>query len=171
MMKDKQRRIKRRGLSPSGPVEYIGCDLSQPVWKEALLQAGFDAKKPFFGSLLGISYYLSEEEFMQLIGTLSSIACDGVSLCFDYPLSKGGAESRRNRELAAAAGELMKAKYTYEEMEALLSEAGFLIYEHLNAEEATEAFFREYNRKNAEHRMAAPEGVSYCLCVKKDNRR
>lgn len=54
-------------------------------------------------------------------------------------------------------------------MEALLSKAGFLIYEHMNAAEATEAFFREYNNKNAEHVMEAPEGVGYCLAVKKHN--
>ena len=94
-------------------------------------------------------------------------ACEGSSICFDYPLAEGGAESQRNRELAAAAGEPMKAKYSYDEMEALLSEEGFLIYEHMNAAEAAEAFFREYNQKNAEHMMTAPEGVGYCLAVKK----
>ena len=51
----------------------------------------------------------------------------------------------------------------------MLSEAGFLIYEHMNAAETTEAFFREYNHKNAEHSMTAPEGVGYCLAVKKQN--
>ena len=85
----------------------------------------------------------------------------------DYPLIEDGAESQRSRTLAAAAGEPMKAKYSYDEMEAFLSEEGFLIYEHMNAAEATEAFFREYNQKNAEHRMTAPEGVGYCLAVKK----
>ena len=35
-----------------------------------------------------------------------------------------------------------------------------------NAAEATEAFFREYNQKNAERSMTAPEGVGYCLAVK-----
>jgi hypothetical protein len=48
----------------------------------------------------------------------------------------------------------------------LLSEEGFLIYEHMNAAEATEAFFREYNNKNTEHVMSAPEGVGYCIAVK-----
>ena len=41
------------------------------------------------------------------------------------------------------------------------------VYEHMNAAEAAEAFFREYNQKNAEHMMTAPEGVGYCLAVKK----
>lgn len=61
----------------------------------------------------------------------------------------------------------MKAEYSCEKLEALLSEAGFLIYEHLNAEEATEAFFTTYNSENAGHPMAAPEGVGYVLAVRK----
>ncbi len=167
MIEDKLSRIIQTGIQPSCSVEYVGCDLSLSSWKEELINRGFDCSKPFFGSLLGISYYLSKEEWRHLIGKISSFACEGSSICFDYPLAEGGAESRRNRELAAAAGEPMKAKYSYDEMEALLSKAGFLIYERMNAAEATEAFFREYNHKNAEHIMTAPEGAGYCLAVKK----
>ena len=167
MAGDKQRRINQTGTQPSCQVEYIGCDLSLLSWKEELINRGFDCSKPSFGSLLGISYYLSKEEWEHIIETISSISYEGSSICFDYPLSDGGAESRRNRELAAAAGEPMKAKYTYDEMESLLSEAGFVIYEHMNADEATKDFFREYNNINTEHVMSAPEGVGYCLAVKK----
>ena len=166
MLEDKQRRIRQSGLVPACQVEYVGCDLALPVWKEALIQAGFNAGKPSFGSLLGISYYLSKDEFTHLIGMISSIACAGSSVCFDYPLSEGGVESQRNRELAAAAGEPMKATYAYDELETLLSLAGFLVYENMNADEATEAFFRNYNRRNTENKMTAPEGVGYCLAVK-----
>ena len=166
MIEDKLRRIKQTGTRPSCRVEYIGCDLSQPSWKEELFNRGFDCNEPSFGSLLGISYYLSKEEWGCLMGAISSAACEGSAICFDYPIAKGGAESRRSRELAAAAGEPMKAKYLYDEMEALLSKEGFLIYEHVNAAEATEAFFREYNQKNAERSMTASEGVGYCLAVK-----
>ena len=167
MIEDKKRRIERSRLAPACHVEYCGCDLSGIDWQDTLIQAGFVTSKPSFGSLLGISYYLSKEEFTRLIDMISSIACEGSSICFDYPLSEGGAESQRNRELAAAAGEPMKAKYTYDELEALLSDAGFLIYEHMNADEGKEAFFRQYNRCNPTHSMTAPEGVGYCLAVKK----
>ncbi len=167
MIEDKLRRVKESGLVPSCQVEYIGCDLSLPDWKNALIQSEFDVKKPSFGSLLGISYYLSKEEFKDLLKTINSIACRESSLCFDYPLAEGGVESQHNREMAAAAGEAMKAIYSYDEMETLLSEAGFLIYQHMDAVQGTEAFFRRYNQTNSENNMTAPEGVGYCLCVKK----
>jgi methyltransferase (TIGR00027 family) len=160
MIADRWKRIARAGLEPACHVEDIGCDLSQPSWKEKMIRAGFDAKKTSFGTLLGISYYLSKQDFKNLVVAIASISCEGSSICFDYPVSESGAESQRNRELAAAAGEMMKAKYSYEEMEALLSNAGFLIYEHMDAGEATDAFLKESG-------MTAPAGVGYCLAVRK----
>lgn len=171
MMEDRQQRIVQRSLKPVCQVERIGCDLSFSSWKEALWQAGFDSAKPSFQSLLGISYYLSKGDFRRFIGTISSIVCDGASVCFDYPLLEDGQESRRNRELAAAAGEPMKAIYSCDEMEMLLSESGFQVYQHMNADEATAAFFQEYNHKNSEYSMTAPEGVGYCLAVKRNGEK
>ena len=167
MIEDRKGRFARAGLQPACRVERVGCDLSRHEWRERLIEAGFDRGATAFGSLLGISYYLTGDEFRNLIGGISGLWREGSALCFDYPLSEGGAESERNRALAAAAGEGMKARYTYDELEALLSAAGFLIYEHLDAGEATEAFFSAYNRKNPEHAMTAPAGVGYCLAVKK----
>ncbi len=167
MIADRRRRVAESGIAPVCPVASVGCDLAEPSWKDALTEAGFDAEKSSFGSLLGISYYLSKEDFARLIETIASVSREGSAVCFDYPQATYGDESRRNRALAAAAGEAMRAKYTYHELEALLADAGFLIYEHLDAGQATEAFFREYNRAEPEHAMAAPEGVGYCLAVKK----
>lgn len=53
-----------------------------------------------------------------------------------------------------------RSGYSCEEMEALLSNAGFLIYEHMDADEATDAFLKESG-------MTAPAGVGYCLAVRK----
>ncbi len=161
MIADRRKRIVRAGLGPVCHADLIGCDLSRPSWKEKLIQAGFDAKMTSFGSLLGISYYLSKADFKNLVAAIASISCGGSNICFDYPVSEAGAESRRNRELAAAAGEMMKARYSYEEMEALLSNAGFLICEHMDAGEATDAFLKVSG-------MTAPAGVGYCLAARKE---
>ncbi len=166
MIADRQCRIREIGLEPGCRQVSIGCDLALTGWKDDLANAGFHAERQFFGSVLGISYYLSKDEFRNLLAEISSISCAGSSICFDYPQSADGTESRRNRELAAAAGEQMRAQYSCDDLENLLSEAGFLVYEHLNADEATNTFFQEYNFSNMEHSMTAPEGVGYCLAVK-----
>lgn len=169
MIEDRKHRINRMNVKPASRAESIGCDLSQPSWKEGLIQAGFNPKERTFGSCLGISYYLYEEEFRGFLETISSIWSDGSSICFDYPMMEDGTVSNKNRELAAAAGEEMKARYTYEMLETLLLNTRFRIYEHLDAAEATEAFFCGHNDKNVNHIMTAPEGVGYCLAVKKNN--
>lgn len=167
MIADRRERVARAGLEPACRVKSVGCDLARPEWKEALLRAGFDANRAAFASLLGISYYLTKDDFSALIAAISSIFCEGSSVCFDYPMAEDGEESARNRALAEAAREAMRAKYTYAEMEALLSDAGFLIYEHMDSDEATEAFFTAYNRANPDRAMAAPRGVGYLLAVRK----
>ncbi len=167
MIADKRKRLKENGLKPFCRTEYIGCDLSDPAWKEKLVRSGFDEQEQSFGTMLGLVYYLSKEEFRDLLHTAASICPEGAAICFDYPLIEEGEESQKNRELAEAANESMKARYTYEEMEQMLADAGFLIYEHQNAEEADQAFFTAYNQAQPSHEMHAPQGVSYCLAVKK----
>lgn len=56
MTEDKIRRIEK---TPANTV-FSGCDLSDSSWKEALINSGFDGAVPAFGSLLGISFYLSK---------------------------------------------------------------------------------------------------------------
>ena len=160
MIADRRNRVVRAGMTPACHVETIGCDLSKPGWKDRLTEAGFDMKQAAFSTLLGISYYLTGDAFESLLAGIASISCDGAAICFDYPMSEDGEESAKNRALAAAAGEAMKAKYSYGELEALLSRTGFLICEHMDADEASEAFFKDSD-------MAAPAGVGYCLAVQK----
>ena len=167
MIEDKQRRIIQAGLESVCQTERIGCDLSDPAWKNTLVQAGYDPQLLSFGSLLGIIYYLSKKEFRSLIQSIASISCPGSYICFDYPLLEDGITSQCTRELAAGAGEPMKARYSFDELSDLLSQAGFQICKHLNPSEMTDAFFAEYNCQNPEHTMTAPEGTAYCLAVKK----
>ena len=88
MIADRWKRIARTGLEPACHVEDIGCDLSQPSWKEKLIHAGFDPKKTSFGTLLGISYYLSRRDFKNLVAVIASISCEGSSICFVHKLEK-----------------------------------------------------------------------------------
>ena len=61
----------------------------------------------------------------------------------------------------------MKAKDAPDELEEMLHGAGFAVKEHLNAAGAAEAFFQEYNLRHPGRGMDAPEGVGYCLAVRK----
>jgi len=131
-----------------------------------LVQSGFHKEQKAFASMLGISYYLTKDEFKSMFKSLSTIYCHGSSVCFEYPSVIESRETLTNEALANGAGEQMKAKYSYRELEQLLSECGFLIYEHFDDSEMTGRFFADYNNHNPSHPMTAPEGICYVHAVK-----
>ena len=103
--------------------------------------AEYECEKRSFYSMLGISYYLTKDEFKTLMKTLGGMLCEG-------------------------AGKQMKTVYASVEMKDLLNECGFMVKECLGAVKMTEQYFDEYNNNNPEHPMIAPEGVSYIFAVK-----
>lgn len=124
--------------------------------------AGFRPGDKSFGSLLGLSCYLDRDSFRGLLRSISDLWSDGSAICFDYQTPDGSGETRRNEQLAGAAGESMKAKYTAAETEKMLADCGFLIYEQLDDEEMTKRYFAPCRDD-----MRAPKGVNYILAVKK----
>lgn len=167
ILADKAQRADKARLDVTGEHTYVPCDLSEKSWVTSLIQSGFDKGKTAFGSLLGLSYYLSQQDFSKLILTIGEIWSEGSSLLFDYPTSTADDKTLQTRQLAAAANESMKDKYSYHQIEKLLENCGFLIYEHLDDKQATERFFAKYNNANIASPMHAPKGVGYCLAVKK----
>lgn len=167
MIRDKLERVKRAVLKERCKTEYIGCDFSRDDPAVLLPEAGFAPEALSFGSLLGFIYYLEKSDFKRLLGEISSLWCEGSALVFDYPTAENSTESEQTRALAEGADEKMKARYSYREMESLLSDSGFLIYEHHDERSATEAFCKAYNRKNPGYEIRSPQGVAYVLAVKK----
>lgn len=166
MIADKTARIRRLNL-PETNTRYIPCDLAAPDWTNKLSAAGFDPARPAFGSFLGLTYYLSKAEFSALLAMIGPLWCEGSSLCLDYPVAGDGDSLCTTRPLAAAAGEPMKAAYSFREMEKLLGDHGFLIYEHLDSAGMEAYYFERYNAVNGRRPMHPPKDVCYLLAVKK----
>lgn len=98
-----------------------------------------------FCSLLRISYYLSKENFSGIVQLLSKYVPKGSSVVFDYPdeythTEKAGERAKKQVKIAGAANQKMHSGYSYLEMEKLLADNSFLIYEHLMPDEMTEHF-------------------------------
>ena len=165
VLADKKQRVEQAGLTSAAV--YVPCDLSSGDWREALVRAGFEPGRKTFSSLLGISYYLEKPAFAKLLKDIRSMTAEGSAICFDYPSADESRETKTNQVLAAGAGEAMKAVWPFGELERVLQDAGFLIYEHLNETEMTEQFFASYNRANPMHTMTAPKGVGYITAVNK----
>ena len=165
LLEDKRKRISNAGLKTSA--EYVPCDLSDENWVGRLLEKGYMLSEKAFGSLLGISYYMEKAEWKKLLELAAGIMAAGSAICFDYPSTDESKETKLNKALAGGAGEQMKARYSFPEMESLLSECGFIVGEHLGAEEMTEKFFTDYNEDVPTHPIIAPYGVDYIFAVSK----
>ena len=165
LLKDKAERIKKANLKASAV--NVPCDLADPEWKNELLTFGYDKDKKAFGSLLGISYYLKKVDFEQLVMSISEIMSEGSAICFDYPSVDESAETRKTQMLASEAGEQMKAVYSYKEIGMILDKHGFKIEDHLDENDMTYRYFREYNHANPMYQMNAPVGVGYVYAVKR----
>ncbi|PJI09677.1 MULTISPECIES: class I SAM-dependent methyltransferase [Clostridium] len=170
---DKQKRIKSLVSEKPVNLHYVSADFRETNWKNNLLtRTEFDKNKISFCSLLGISYYLSKHVFAETINTISDFMPKGSSIVFDYNdenayTDKAGKRAKKLTAMAGGANEKMLGRYSYMELETLLDESNFLIYEHLAPNEITEQLFRKYNKANPSHQMTAFDNVNYCLAVKK----
>lgn len=165
LLKDKAERIKKANLKASAV--NVPCDLADPEWKNELLTFGYEKGSKAFGSLLGISYYLEKKDFEQLLSGVSKVMESESAICFDYPSMDESSETRKTQMLVTAAGEQMKACYSYEEMDMLLRKYGFELIEHLDAEKMTDRYFKKYNEANSGYQMRSPNGIGYVYAVKK----
>lgn len=189
---DKIRRLERAGIEPDEKTRYIKTDFLENDWYDRLVNDEFfDGRKISFCSILGVLYYISENMFENMLNSLEKILLPGSSIVFDYPdensqTERAGERAKRQRELAGKAGEKMVSGYSYEKIEKMLADHGFLIYEHLTPCEITENIFSEYNNAAAGRlsgadsidkacagpggKITAPENVNYCLAVKQMSR-
>ncbi|MBN2852692.1 MAG: class I SAM-dependent methyltransferase [Clostridia bacterium] len=169
MISDKINRIS--GILERLPenLDYVSIDLTNEKLADRLIAcADFSNLKVSFCSLSGISYYLTKEDFKKTINSLSEVTPAGSTIVFDYPCKEYISDERNQRQIkmAAHAYEPMIADYSYKEMEKLLSDCGYLIYENLNCDEITLQYFSKYNDANPKNRMTAIKGVNYCLAVR-----
>lgn len=171
--KDKKERLDNGRITIPENVHYIAVDFSDDKWWEVLTgNTTYRSDRISFCSILGVTYYLSKQIFKEILSALSQISPKGSSIIFDYPdensyTDKAGERAKKQALLAGAANEKMLASYSYAELEKMLEDCGFLVYEHLTPSEMTEQYFYEYNFANPCHPMTAFDNVNYCLAVRR----
>lgn len=163
----KKKRLNDANLKIPSNLHFVPMDFTKTFSYQKLINEGFDNEKTFF-SLLGVSYYLTKEEFSSLIDHLFAKVPTGSSIVFDYAderlfEEKGMSNRVENMvKMAAASGEPMKSCLSYFEVENLLEKSGLLIYEHLTPTKINALYFT--NRKDY---LTAFETIHYIHAVKK----
>ncbi|MDN9008971.1 class I SAM-dependent methyltransferase [Brevibacillus laterosporus] len=163
----KKKRLDESNLKILNNLHFVSVDFTKKFSYQKLINEGFDNKKTFF-SLLGVTYYLTKEEFSDLIAHLFTKVPSGSSIVFDYAdenlfKEKGISNRVENMvKLASASGEPMKSCFSYFEMEKILEESGLLIYEHLSPAKINELYF-----ENRDDYLSAFETIHYLHAIKK----
>ena len=116
--------------------------------------------------MLGLSYYLTKDEFKKMLKQLSKYLLKGSRLVFDYPSIQESKETKINEMLAKEADESMKAKYSFAELKEILNLYHLTIIQHENHQTATEKYISNYNIYYKDDPIKAPEGVCYCVVEK-----
>lgn len=136
---DKRRRLERAGFETPENLRFVPIDFSSQSLKEQLIFAGFDMTQKTFFSLLGVSFYLTEEQLRKTLSEISEISPEGSTIVFDYGDSNlPFSEVRRVKNMlamAAAGGEPMKFFCDSGMLSEILEDCGFKIYEELSPEE------------------------------------
>lgn len=168
MINDKIKRVSSILESLPENLDYVSLDLLEENLTDRMNAcADFNRMKISFCSLAGICYYLTKDDFRKILRYLAEVTPEGSAIAFDYPCMDSDDERNQvQRKLAASASEPMVAEYSYKDMELLLSDCGFLVYEHLSPDEITSQYFSEYNNANPQNRMTALNGVNYCLAIR-----
>ena len=164
MIEDKLRRLERAEIDRT-QVTFVPCDLSKD-FENDLFSAGYNKNEHTFVCALGLCHYLEKKEFSLLLKRLSLLMPSHSEFVFDYPLKTADSEESTVQKLASGAGEKMKARYSYRELEKLAENSGFLIYEHLSKAEIDASFFAPHNAfTSGTGVMTAPEDFALCRAV------
>ena len=122
-------------------IQFLSIDLSQENWINTLLQSDYQEDQLSISSMLGLSYYLTKDEFKKMLKQLSKYLLKGSRLVFDYPSIQESKETKINEMLAKEADESMKAKYSFAELKEILNQCHLTIIQHPSLEVIT-IFFR-----------------------------
>lgn len=157
-------RIERAGLEIPENTRYIPADLSKDSLERVLEANGFERGRKTLFACLGLLYYLSREEISELFGNIAGFAASGSTVVFDladsHLFSSGVPRVRNMLAMAEKSGEPMRSCFGYGELERMLEEHGFLIYEFLNRDEVQRRYFSECGSE-----MTAFEHINFVQAV------
>ncbi|MBQ6851195.1 MAG: class I SAM-dependent methyltransferase [Oscillospiraceae bacterium] len=144
VVKDKSDRLEKAGITKLSKACAIACDYPGNVASVLEDHPRFDRDKITFIHLGALPCELNRESFEQLMTELFKIIPPASSVTFSYKNSA----------------------YSYSQMEKLLSQAGFHIYEHQTAADLHRDYIRNFELLN-NRSFPLSDDLRYCLAVKK----
>lgn len=146
-------------------VQFLSIDLGKDNWINRLLESSYQENQLSVCSLLGLSYYLTHDQFKRLLKEISKHMIKGSRLVFDYPSYQESDETRKSEVLAKEANETMRAKYSFEQLKEILDLCHLKIVRHDDYRITLDSLIH-YNEYYKDNPIIAPKGVCYCVAEK-----
>ena len=162
VIEDKRQRRKDVDIEN---IQFLSIDLGKDNWINRLLESTYQENQLSVCSLLGLSYYLTHDQFKRLLKEISKHMIKGSRLVYDYPSYQESDETRKSEVLAKEANETMRAKYSFEQLKEILDLCHLKIVRHDDYRITLDSLIH-YNEYYKDNPIIAPKGVCYCVAEK-----
>lgn len=162
VIEDKRQRCKDVDIEN---IQFLSIDLGKDNWINRLLECTYQENQLSVCSLLGLSYYLTHDQFKRLLKEISKHMIKGSRLVYDYPSYQESDETRKSEVLAKEANETMRAKYSFEQLKEILDLCHLKIVRHDDYRITLDSLIH-YNEYYKDNPIIAPKGVCYCVAEK-----
>lgn len=162
VIEDKRQRCKDVDIEN---IQFLSIDLGKDNWIDRLLESTYQENQLSVCSLLGLSYYLTHDQFKRLLKEISKHMIKGSRLVYDYPSYQESDETRKSEVLAKEANETMRAKYSFEQLKEILDLCHLKIVRHDDYRITLDSLIH-YNEYYKDNPIIAPKGVCYCVAEK-----
>ena len=162
VIEDKRQRCKDVDIEN---IQFLSIDLGKDNWINRLLESTYQENQLSVCSLLGLSYYLTHDQFKRLLKEISKHMIKGSRLVYDYPSYQESDETRKSEVLAKEANETMRAKYSFEQLKEILDLCHLKIVRHDDYRITLDSLIH-YNEYYKDNPITAPKGVCYCVAEK-----
>lgn len=162
VIEDKRQRCKDVDIEN---IQFLSIDLGKDNWINRLLESTYQENQLSVCSLLGLSYYLTHDQFKRLLKEISKHMIKGSRLVYDYPSYQESDETRKSEVLAKEANETMRAKYSFEQLKEILDLCHLKIVRHDDYRITLDSLIH-YNEYYKDNPIIAPKGVCYCVAEK-----
>lgn len=162
VIEDKRQRCKDVDIEN---IQFLSIDLGKDNWINRLLESTYQENQLSVCSLLGLSYYLTHDQFKRLLKEISKHMIKGSRLVYDYPSYQESDETRKSEVLAKEVNETMRAKYSFEQLKEILDLCHLKIVRHDDYRITLDSLIH-YNEYYKDNPIIAPKGVCYCVAEK-----
>ena len=162
VIEDKRQRCKDVDIEN---IQFLSIDLGKDNWINRLLESTYQENQLSVCSLLGLSYYLTHDQFKRLLKEISKHMIKGSRLVYDYPSYQESDETRKSEVLAKEANETMRATYSFEQLKEILDLCHLKIVRHDDYRITLDSLIH-YNEYYKDNPIIAPKGVCYCVAEK-----